>query len=145
MILITKKLFFKTIFIVFEDEKIKEALHSGEYDSVVGITRTDLNLSGLHTVGRRDKTTAVIDLDKTEEELFSSISDTSRNEIRRTYKLPDVEIVREDSNRSAVYTLYEKFEYAQGRVPFPESYMKDCLVFSAYFKGEFVSGIYLDR
>lgn len=144
MILTAKKLFFKTIFIVFEDEKIKETLASGRYDSVVGITRTDLQIPLGGRVGRRDKTTAVIDLARTEDELFTAMNDTTRNEIRRTYKMTDLKIVEKDANRSGVYDVYAKFEYSQGRVPFPESNMKDCVIFSAYFKGELISSAYLD-
>ncbi len=141
MILETKKLFFKTAFIVFEDDKIKEAVQNRRYSSFVGITRNDLNLPG---VIRGVKKTSVIDLIQSEEGIFSAFNDTTRNEIRRTDKISELRIAPDDNNLLLSYELYKKFEYSQGRVPFPITNMKDCFVFSAYLGNRVISGVYVD-
>ena len=140
MILESKKLFFKKAFVVFEDDKLQQFLKNKKYSSVVGITRNDLNLP---KVAHRVKKTSVIDLNPVEDEIFSKFSDTTRNEIRRTYKLPSLKFLF-NINRLEVYKLYKKFEYAQKRVPFPKSDMENCLSFSAYLDGEIISGVYVD-
>ncbi|HEY4505501.1 MAG TPA: hypothetical protein VJG67_02325 [Candidatus Paceibacterota bacterium] len=140
MILETKKLFFKKGFIVFEDDKIIEAVKSRRYSSFVGITRSDLNFQD---IVKGVKKTSVIDLTRREDDIFSGFNDTTRNEVRRTYKIPSLRFVSGDKG-SAPYRLYKRFEYSQGRVPFPESYMKDTTVFSAYLDEEIISGVYVD-
>ncbi len=142
MISENKKLFFQTTFIIFEDSKIRDALRSNKYSSVVGITRTDL---GFPEFLRWTKTTSIIDLSKPKEDIFSTFSDTTRNEVRRTEKNSDLSIVSDDKNRDSVYTLYKKFEYSQGRVPFQESNMEACIIFSAYLNNEIISSIYVDK
>jgi hypothetical protein len=141
MILETKKLFFHTGFIVFEDDKIVEAVKSRKYDYFVGITRTELNLGD---VIKGEKPTSVINLNQRTDEIFSHFADNTRNEIRRTYKISELKFILEDKNIPEVYDLYKKFEYFQGRVPFPKSNMKDAVVFSAYLNNEIISGLYVD-
>lgn len=142
MILEDRKLFFHTTFLIFEDEKVLETFGLSKYSSVVAISRTDFEeLSKF----KRTKTTSVISLKDSLEDIFRSFNDTTRNEIRKTEKTPDLNFAREDKDTSSIYDLYKKFERAQGRVPFPRSNMKDCIIFSAYFKGELISSIYVDK
>ncbi len=141
MFLISKKIFFRKIFIIFDDDKIKESFAKKEYSSIVGITRNDLSIKNVRFGVKK---TAVINLSLSEEEIFSRFSDTTRNEIRRTEKDGSPEIFLEDKNRDKVYAMYEEFEYSQGRVPFPENDVSECLIFSAYLDGKITSAIYVD-
>ncbi len=142
MVLESKKLFFKTIFLIFEDNKALEVMNSGRYSSVVIISRQDFPLLSKY---KRTKTTSVINLTIKMEEIFHKFNDTTRNEVRKTESMPDLKIVSEDLETALVYQLYKDFERIQGRTPFPKGNMKDCLIFSAYFKGELISVMYVDK
>src|SRR3989344_4097245 len=104
MILESKKLFFKTVFIVFEDDKVAEMIESVRYSSIVAISRKDF--PGLSKY-KRIKTTSVIDLTLSSEDIFRKFNDTTRNEIRRTENMLELEIVLEDSKTDLVYDLYK--------------------------------------
>ena len=141
MILEKKKLLFRTVFLVFEEDKAEEIIKSGKYASIVLISRKDLPLG----LSRREKKTAIIDLHQNENDIFAKFNDTTRNEIRKTMDTDDLKIISGDTNKKEVYNLYKQFEYGQGRVPFPESDMNDCTIFSAYYKSELISAIYVDK
>ena len=101
-----------------------------------------MSLPGFET---RTKTTAVIDLHQQQDDIFSHFNDTTRNEIRKTYNISDFKVVSLDRNFDEAYILYKKFEYKQGRVPFTRNDLKDCLIFSAYLKGDMISAIFVDK
>lgn len=142
MILETRKLFFKSVFIVFDDDALKNAVKSGEFSSITAISRNVLSLPNFNI---KTKTTAVIDLTKSEEEIFAKFNETNRNEIRKTDKLASFRVVAENGDFVGAYSLYKDFERAQGRVPFTKNYFKDCSVFLAYYNGEAISGIFVDK
>ncbi len=142
MILEKRKFIFNTIFMIFEDEKFLDILahDTYKYSQIIAVTRRDLQVPVPH----RDKKTPVIDLTPETDQIFARFSDTTRNEIRKTQHIPDLDIVSEDGNRKEAYNLYKKFEYKGGRVPFAESDLRDCVIFSAYYKKEIISAIYVD-
>ncbi len=141
MIFENKKLFLNSAFIVLEDSKISEILRRKKYSSIIIISHTDLNLPSFK---KRVKTTTIINLKNTKDDIFAKFNDTARNEIRKTYKIPNLEIVLDDKNFSDTYVLYKNFEYAQKRVPFSRKNLEKCLRFSAYYNGEIISGIFVD-
>jgi hypothetical protein len=141
MVLKGKKLFFDTIFMVLEDGKVDEIINSNKFSSIIVISHKDLSLPKFRT---RTKTTAIIDLNDEEDEIFKKFNDTTRNEIRKTYKLPEIKIVADDKNFDGVYSLYKNFEYEQSRVPFSKNNLKNCMIFSAYLNGSVISGIFVD-
>ncbi len=141
MILESKKLFFKKILIVLEDDKINDTINSGVYSSIIIISHVNLDLPNFK---KRIKTTALIDLGKPKEDIFAKFNDTARNEIRKTEKLNNLEIVSKDNNFKEAYTLYKSFEYTQNRIPFDRVNLEKCLLFSAYYNKEIISGIFVD-
>ena len=141
MILESKKLFFRTVFAVLEDGKINELINSKKFSSIIIISHKKLALPGFRT---KIKTTSVINLNEPEEEIFRKFNDTTRNEIRKTYKLPNINITVDDKKFNEAYHLYTNFEYSQNRIPFSKNNLADCMVFSASFKGDMVSGIFVD-
>lgn len=142
MILERKKIFFKFILIVFDDEALKNAAKSGEYSSIVSISRNLLSLSGFSI---KTKTTTIIDLNKVESEIFGKFNETNRNEIRKTEKLSGFKVVVESKDFEGAYSLYKDFEYAQERVPFSKNYFKESLVFLVYYNNEIISGMFVDK
>jgi len=91
----------------------------------------------------RAKTTALINLEQTEDDIFGKFRDTTRNEIRRTYKNSDLSFRFFNSVDDESYDIYKDFEYLQGRLPAPKENLKNCLFFGAYYKNKLISAIYL--
>jgi len=140
MILRTKKLFFNTINVILEDDKLDELIKSGRYSKISALSYKRMNLPDFSV---QTKTTALILLDKEEDEIFSKFNHTTRNEVRRTYKNKDLKFIADDKNFDESYSLYKDFEYTQGRVPVSKRELKGCKLFSANYKGEMISAVYL--
>jgi len=139
MILETKKLWFKKAQ-VFLEEKLPDVKKLEEkYDFISLISHTKLDLPGW---GLKEKDTALIDLTLPEEEIFKKFSDTTRNEIRKTYNNPDLNFeLNQDFEKS--YSLYSQFEKYQDRKPMAKKEMtsfKSALVFC---KGDPIYGFYI--
>lgn len=140
MILETKKLFFNTVNVILEDDRIDGIIKSGKYSKISAVSYKKTNLPNFSV---QTKTTALILLDQHEDEIFRKFNDTTRNEIRRTFKNDDLEFIADDKNFDESYSLYKDFEYTQNRVPVYKKELKYCKLFSAYYKGEMVSAIYI--
>ena len=139
MIFKKKKFIFNTVRIVMEDDKIDKCLDKKKYQKIVIISYNNLNLGKDFHV--HHKLTPNIYLDKDLEDILLGLGASTRNQVRRTFREPDLKFVPDDKNFNEVYEVYRGFEYAQGRVPFSKKAMKDYLVFSAYYKGELISMI----
>ncbi|MDP2812695.1 MAG: hypothetical protein Q8O32_03310 [bacterium] len=140
MIIISKKLFLKNVLVLFEDDKVPEIIKNGHYSRVIVSSYNKLDLEGFSL---KIKTTALIDLDQDLETIFSKFSDTTRNEIRKTYKNQGLSFQFLKSISEEVHQLYKEFEYLQGRVPVGKKNLKNCLFFGAYYNNELISGIYV--
>lgn len=140
MIISQKKLFFHTASIILEDEKISELFRSNKYSSIVALSYQKLDLPEFTSFS---KPTLCIDLRKTEEEIMQGFNDTTRNEIRKTYKDEKLHIVMKDTVDIEFYNLYRNFEFSQGRVPTSIESLSGMLCFGAYIGGELVSGLYV--
>lgn len=141
MILESRKLFFNTILVVLEDDKLMGAVKSGKYSAITGISYNKLSLPDFRI---RSKPTTVISLKESEEEIFGRFSDVTRNKINRTYRDEGFKFVVDDKDFDAAHSLYSDFEYLHGVVPFSEEALKKCTIFSAYYNDEIVSGIFVD-
>lgn len=89
----------------------------------------------------RKKKTPLIDLHGTPDEIFKRFRDTVRNEIRRTYKLPSLEIRVCASSYTDAYEMYAAFEYAQNRIPISKNEFCQYTLAVAYLNGVCISGI----
>lgn len=132
-----KKFIFNTVRIVMEDDKIDKYLDKKKYQKIVIITYNKLDIGKDFHV--HHKLTPNIYLDKDLEDILLGFGASTRNQVRRTFREPDLKFVSNDKNFNEIYNIYKSFEYAQGRVPFSKKAMKDYLVFSAYYKGELIS------
>jgi len=140
MIFESKKLFFNTINLVLEDDKLDEIIKSKKYSKISTTSYKQLDLLGFSVL---TKTTALINLTKSEDEIFKKFNDTTRNEIRRAYKIDDLKFVSADTNFEESYFLYKNFEYLQKRVPVSKNELSQCKLFSAYYKKKMISAIYV--
>jgi len=139
MIFLEKNFIFNAARIVLEDDKINQYLDKKKYQKIVIITYKKMNLGEDFTVGH--KLTPNIYLNQGLDNIFSKFNETTRNEVRRTFKNPDLKFMANDKNFNEIYELYKNFEYSQGRTPFNGRTMKNFLAFSAYHKKELVSVI----
>lgn len=137
MIVLKRKFIFNMVTIVLEDDKIDKYLDKKKYQKIIIFSYKKLNLGQDFSVFH--KLTPNIYLEQDLENIFSKFNETTRNEIRKTFKNPDLKFVSEDRNFDEIYKLYRNFEYAQKRVPFSKGVMKDYLAFGAYYKNELIS------
>lgn len=140
MILKQRRMFFNIILLMLEDEIISDIIKNSSYSKISITTYKKMDMPGFDELV---KTTALIDLTLNTDDIFSKFSDTTRNEIRKTYRNDDFVIINDDNNFDDAYRLYEKFEYAQGRVPVARNVLKKCKLFSVYFKKELISAIFI--
>ena len=71
--------------------------------------------------------------------IFAKFNDTTRNEIRKTYRMPDLAIVIEDKNIITLFALHKKFERKQNRTPLSLFSFRASTFFSAYDKGKLIT------
>ena len=140
MMLISKKFIFKTALIVLEDEAAQPIIDSGKYSFIRVVSYKDKDIPGFI---KSAKTTALIDLTQSEDDIFSKFNDTTRNEVRKTMKEGGISIKSGVPIDDASYDMYSAFEFAQGRAPVPRSELKDCLLFGVYLSGDLLSGIFV--
>jgi hypothetical protein len=140
MIIEEKKVFFNTIQVILEDEKIPEIIAGKKYSRIILLSNSDLALPHF-TV--KKKTTALINLKPNNlDDIFKTFSETTRNEIRKTAKIPELHFAIE-SDKEEGFHFYQKFEYAQGRVPYARSEFDPCTLFLARYNNEPISGIFV--
>lgn len=139
MILETKKLWFKKAQIFLDDDLANADDLTSKYDSVVVVSHNKLDLVGFNV---KEKDTAIIDLNLSLDEIFKKFSDTTRNEIRRTYSNPDL-VFKLNSDFDTSYNLYKRFEKSQGRKPVSKKDMRSFKFALALYKGEGIYGFYI--
>jgi len=138
MILETKKLWFKKAVFFLEDVLPTRAVLEQKYSSVNIISYQKLDLPGWRV---REKDTALIDLTLTEDEIFRKFNDTTRNEIRRTFKSNNLVFSGPQPLTQEIYDMYVNFERSQSRVPI--SYKEACsfVFFVASYNNKLISCI----
>lgn len=139
----SKKLFFRKLDLALEDDFLIGLVDSGEYKKYGSIVALSYKKLDLQEFNLRTKTTALISLNGEEKDIFGKFGDSTRNAINRTYRDENLKFTYEDKEFKKAYELYSKFEYAQKRTPFPINVFKGLKLFSAYYKGEIVSGIFV--
>jgi hypothetical protein len=126
--------------VVLDDEKVFELAKSGKYSSIVVLSYNQLNLPGFISYS---KPTLLINLTKSENDILYDFNDTTRNEIHKTFKNDALNFKSIDAPDQQAYSLYEKFEYAQGRIPVSLNDLIENIFFGAYLNDEIISGIFV--
>lgn len=136
---IKKKIFgFKEIKYIFEPTPTNLEEHKRHYSMISISSYRELNLTDFCC---RHKKTPIIDLEKTAEEIFDGFNSTTRNEIRQSEKIKDLEFKREDNNMEEAYILYSGHEFSQGRIPERRQEFEGCKIFSAYYQNSMIAAI----
>jgi hypothetical protein len=88
-----------------------------------------------------EKNACLIDLDLSSEDIVSGFNSTGRNEYRRTFRTLglDFHFGFEDSQK--YYDFYSRCEKARNWLPIPKPELENCLLFTASFQGEYISGM----
>ena len=88
-----------------------------------------------------EKQSCIIDVTQGEENVIKGFNSTSRNELRRTYKTPGLAFHFGYSDFDKYFQFYKSCEIARGWYPVPENELSNCLLFTASFEGEYISGM----
>jgi len=131
---------FRSIRVFYEDKDIRALIRSEKPDYLTVISRTGASSFPGYTTCLRKKV-AVISLNGSVPEVFQRFRKNTRNEIRRTYTIDDLDFVNDDENIEEWYNLYKNFERAQGRMPWKKSTFSGTALFSAYYKGKMIVGL----
>lgn len=88
-----------------------------------------------------NKNACVFDLDKTDEEIIKGFNSTSRNELRKTYKLEKIQFQIGYSKFDEYYHFYKTCEQSRNWYPVPEDELRKSLLFSIAYDGQLISGM----
>ena len=138
MLIEQQKFLFRSARVILDDSLLLRLLHEKRHAYISGISYNKLEVgSGVRI---KPKKTIVISLQSDMEEVFNGYSDTVKNEIRRTFSMPELAF-RTDSDIDQAYELYRRFEERQGRTPHNEYSFRKSKIFNAYLDGLLVSSI----
>lgn len=140
MILERAKFGFRTARVTLEDDRLPAMRDSGAYSSIIAVSYKKMDLPGF---ARTEKTTALVDLTRSEDDIFKSFNDTTRNEIRKTLKDDDISVAVAIPIAEESYNLYSSFELTQGRLPVHRADLGGCIFFGTYREKELLSGIFV--
>lgn len=131
-----KKFGFKHLIIYFEDELFLQAIKEKKYPQV---TLISYKKHIVPNVSVKEKTTGLIDLSGSPDDILSRMNDTTRNEIRRTFRNQDI-ICKEISGfDESVYKTYCDFERSQKRIPIKKDEFGLYRYFCCYHKDQLLS------
>jgi hypothetical protein len=88
-----------------------------------------------------NKNACLFDASLTEDELVQKFNSTGRNEYRRTYRTEGLDFHFGISDIDSYYIFYSTCEHARSWYPVPKIELQRCLIFTASFQGEFISGM----
>ena len=138
MITEKKRLWLRSVSVLLDDEKASQFLSSGVYDSIQVLSYASNLWPGVEP---KTKTTAFIDLLSSEDDMLARMSDTTRNEIRRTYKIPELSFSAPEPVSDDVYSMYLRFEISQGRTPIGRAEMSHYRAIVGRYNGEPFSAV----
>ncbi len=136
MIFEQHKLFWRRARIILDDKALSEALKVGRHVYISGLSYD--NGLGSSRVHIKTKQTTVIKLGG---DYFAKFNDTTRNEIRRMEKTPELSFHIPDENRAGIYELYRDFEVRGARYVRPQEYFSESLLCGAYLNDELIAAI----
>lgn len=140
MIFLRKKIGLYSIRVILDDAAFLEARKQAKYSAITAVSYNKINLPEYRVV---EKPTCLIDLSVPEIDIFQNFNDTTRNEVRRTERLPDLVFLSALVPTESSYETYSKFEYAQGRAPGSWDEIKHTLFFGAFKNDDLISGVFV--
>ncbi|HEY4504790.1 MAG TPA: hypothetical protein VJI73_03385 [Candidatus Paceibacterota bacterium] len=136
---------FNTLRVIYEGEDLDAIIlqRSYSYVTVVSPRPLDLQTKGFEL---NKKDVAVIDIREGLEKIMQNFKDTTRNEIRQTFKIDNLyfEILQSPSQSDfeETYNLYSDFEKGQGRKPWKKEKFKELGIVRAKLKNSLIAGVF---
>jgi hypothetical protein len=139
----SKKIFgiFNTIEVISNNEdEIDQAVENNDFSRAYIFTNKEISLPSKFIL-RKVKMTPIVSLDdKKIEEVFLGFKKNTRNEISKTFNLPDLHISR-NLHKDEAYQVYANFEYKQHRIPVGRAQFEGMHIFEASWEKGLVSVI----
>lgn len=124
-------IFFKAARIIFDDDILQRALAEKRYTYISGISYDGtLRAEGLRIKAKKTPVIQLYGMNK--ETILTRFNETTRNEINRTFQMPELRFVVPDANRNEIHKLYKNFEIAGGRPPRRIDFFKESFLVGAY-------------
>ncbi|MEK7630445.1 MAG: peptidoglycan bridge formation glycyltransferase FemA/FemB family protein [Patescibacteria group bacterium] len=132
----------RTLRVILDDAALASALKEKKHAYITGLSY-DGDLTGSDaSIAKKTKQTIVIEPDAmTDEEIIASFRDTTRNEVRRTFTIPELSFVLPDANHEEAVNLYSEFEEMGARPPRRAEYFRESLFAGAYWKRKLIASI----
>ncbi|HUO50621.1 MAG TPA: hypothetical protein VMU25_03630 [Candidatus Paceibacterota bacterium] len=128
--------FFKTAFVVLDERA--DSIDPRPYSQLTIVSHSPLSIPHARL---REKTTGIIDLKGSPEELLQTFSKTTRNEISRSIR--EGQIVRHSPHVTKEgYALYRRFEKSIGRRPFARAATRGCEEILIYDGKRPIAGVF---
>lgn len=134
-----KYIVFRSARVILNDDLLLVLIRNKAYSYIVGISQTLIDVP--ENVKVKHKKTSLINLMRPAEEILQSFHDTTRNEVRRTFAMPEMSIAINDANAQEMHALYNKFRKAKKLDVHYKSFLESASRFSAYYNGELVAVI----
>ncbi|MSR76130.1 MAG: peptidoglycan bridge formation glycyltransferase FemA/FemB family protein [Candidatus Ryanbacteria bacterium] len=133
---------FRTLRVILDDVALAKALREKKYAYITGLSYDGSFANNDPSITKKSKQTVIIEpSEMTDEEIIASFRDTTRNEVRRTFTMPELSFVLPDSNRKGVLGLYSEFEEMGDRPARKAEYFRESLFAGAYWKGKLIASI----
>ena len=134
--------FFRTLRAVLDDAALARALREKKHAYITGLSYDGNLAEGDASITRKSKQTIVIESGAmSNEDVIASFRDTTRNEVRRSFTMPELSFVLPDPNRIEILKLYSEFEETGARSARKASYFTQSLFAGAYWKGRLIASI----
>lgn len=88
-----------------------------------------------------DKNAGIIDLTKGMDHVFGNFNKKNRQHVRGTETNTDLVFTYAIEDFDSYFQFYKRCENERGWFPVPESELRNSLVFSAMFNGQFIAGV----
>lgn len=134
-----KYAFFKSARVILNDELFLHLVRDKAYSYIVGLSHQDLSVP--LGVKAKHKKTSLINLKHPIDQILARFRDTTRNEVRKTFGMPEMKIVMNDARTGEMHELYRAFRKAKNLEIHYKSFLESATRFSAYYNGELIAVI----
>ncbi len=140
MVIVHRRFLFSSARIILDDEELKKALREKCYSYITGLSYNKFDFGP--EVKIKNKKTIVISVKNlSAEDFLWQSSETTRNEIRRTFKMPELFFRVPCEDAETIYRLYSDFEKEGGRIVRSKDYFQKSLLAGAYLDDRLIAAI----
>lgn len=136
---IVNKIFyiFSSARVILDDKLFLDLLRKSNFFYISCISHN--KLAAPQNVSVKSKPTIIIDLKRKPEDVLAGFNDTSRNEVRKTFKIDEYSFMYNDKNFDEIYKLYKSFRKSKN-LPIKKPYfLRAASIYTAYYNNELIS------